>query len=207
MAIRTTDADRRQATASQPLVRLAEARRGHFRLESGHHTDGWLDLDVLFAQPQRLRPYIVELAGRLRRYAPQIVCGPLIGGAFLAAMTAQELGVSFCFAERSASQRAGRYSVSYRIPAGLRPSLRERSVALVDDAISAGSAVRATLEDLDACGATVVVIDALILVGDRAQAFAADRQLALEWLEQVENRLWDPRDCPLCAAGEPLDQR
>jgi orotate phosphoribosyltransferase len=205
MAIRAIDADRRQATASQPLVSLAAARRGHFRLESGHHTDGWLDLDGLFAQPQRLRPFVVQLAGRLRRYAPQIVCGPLIGGAFLAEMTALELGTSFCFAERSASQQAGLYSVGYRIPAGLRSSLRNASVALVDDAVSAGSAVRATLQDLEACGATVVVIGALILVGHRAQAFAADRQL-LEWLEQVENPLWDPRDCPLCAVGEPLSE-
>jgi orotate phosphoribosyltransferase len=127
----------------------------------------------------------------------------LTGGAFLAQMIAGELDAGFSFAERRTN--ADR-SVAYSITPALRTAMRGKRVALVDDAISAGSAVRATLADLEACGATVVVVGALILVGGRAQGFAADRGLPLEWLERVQNPLWDPSDCPLCAAGEPLNQ-
>lgn len=193
----------RRAQPSHPLLPLAQARRGHFRLESGHHTDSWLDLDLLFAQPRRLKPFVVELAARLSRYAPQIVCGPLTGGAFLAQMIASELEAGLSFAERRV--KADR-SVMYSIAPAFRSATRDQRVALVDDAISAGSAVRATLADLEACGATVVVIGALILVGDRAPAFAAEKHLPLEWLERVQTPLWDPSDCPRCAAGEPLNQ-
>jgi orotate phosphoribosyltransferase len=35
---------------------LLAARQGHFKLESGHHGDLWLDLDQLLGQPARLQP-------------------------------------------------------------------------------------------------------------------------------------------------------
>jgi orotate phosphoribosyltransferase len=39
------------------LIEALAARRGHFRLESGHHGELWLDLDPLFARPARLAPF------------------------------------------------------------------------------------------------------------------------------------------------------
>ena len=36
------------------FLELLDGRRGHFRLESGHHRDLWLDLDPLFAEPSRI---------------------------------------------------------------------------------------------------------------------------------------------------------
>ena len=67
---------------------LARPRRGHFDLGTGYHGDLWLDLDGLFLFPDRLRPDARRLAGRLGRYQPAAVCGPLAGGAFLALMIA-----------------------------------------------------------------------------------------------------------------------
>ena len=180
------------------------SRSGHFRLESGHHADRWLELDALFTVPRTLAPFVRAIAAKIAPHGAAIVCGPLTGGAFLAQMMAVELGVGFSFAQRRASPD-GR-SVAYAIPPPLREAVRDKRVALVDDAISAGSAVRATLTDLESCGASVVVIGALLLVGDRAQAFASENHLPLEWLEQVGNPLWDPSECPLCASGAPLNQ-
>ena len=36
------------------LIEALPARRGHFRLESGHHGELWLNLDALFARPASL---------------------------------------------------------------------------------------------------------------------------------------------------------
>ena len=74
---------------------LARPRRGHFDLGTGYHGDLWLDLDGLFLFPDRLRPDAQRLAGRLGRYQPGAVCGPLAGGAFLALMIAGMLGAAF----------------------------------------------------------------------------------------------------------------
>jgi len=70
---------------------LVAARRGHFRLESGHHSGLWLDLDGLFAEPKRIAPFVDNLTVALRSYSVSAVCGPLLGGAFLAQLVAHAL--------------------------------------------------------------------------------------------------------------------
>ena len=55
------------------------------------------------------------------------------------------------------TDRTGLYPVDYRIAPALRGTIRGLRVALVDDAISAGSAVRSTLADLESCGAVPVL--------------------------------------------------
>jgi len=77
-------------------------------------------------------------------------------------------------------------------------------VAVVDDAISAGSAVQASLADIESCGAIPVALGALIVIGPRAGALAAERGLALEWLVELPNAMYVPTDCPMCAQGTPL---
>src|SRR5215468_5004613 len=101
------------------LLGLLRARRGHFRLESGHHGDLWLDLDALFRRPARLRPAISSLARRLADHRPELVCGPLSGGAFAAQSIAVELDAEFCYTERTeAPLHDALYSARYRLPAG-----------------------------------------------------------------------------------------
>jgi orotate phosphoribosyltransferase len=186
------------------LLPLFGSRSGHFRLESGHHAELWLDLDHLFARPAALRPFVAELARRVATHRIDLVCGPLNGGAFLAELIALELGVEFVFAERLVSQRTGLFAVDYRIPAALRSALRGKRVAVVDDAISMGSAVRATLADLEVGQANPVVVGALLVLGPAGPEFAAARGLALERLTDLPLRTWLPSECPLCASGCPV---
>ena len=133
-----------------------------------------------------------------------MICGPLTGGAFLAQMIALELGAGFCFAERIVSSRPGLYPVDYRIPLALHGDLRGRRVAVVDDAISAGSAVRRTLIELDGADANPIVIAALIVIGPRGRVLADERAVPLETLRQLPDAVWMPDECPRCAAGEAL---
>ena len=103
------------------FLELVNARRGHFRLESGHHGSLWLDLDALFAEPRALAPFITRLAADLRRHRPEVICGPLLGGAFLAQLMAHSLEAEFCFTERQVPARAdGLYRTRYRLPPAYR---------------------------------------------------------------------------------------
>src|SRR5438067_3907756 len=134
-------------------------RSAHFRFESGHHGDRWLEPDLLLQRPTALRPFAIALAQRLQRGRErfEVVCGPLTGGAFLAQMVAEQCKVAFAFAERFAPPPSDAlYQVRYRIPAALRDGLRGATVAIVNDVTNAGSAVRGIYEDLVACGARPV---------------------------------------------------
>jgi orotate phosphoribosyltransferase len=188
------------------LIQMLAPRKGHFRFESGHHGECWLEIARLYLRPSRLQPFVDELARRIARHDVQAVCGPLIEGAFLAQMIAQQLDVEFYFAEQFfRTPNNDLYPVSYRIPQALRLGVQGKGVAVVDDVINAGSAVGGTLKDLQACGARPAAIGALLLLGTTASTFAAGQGIPLENLASLPNLLWEPSACPLCAQGVPLD--
>lgn len=126
------------------ILKVLPARQGHFLLESGYHTDLWFTLDALFVAPRELAPLITMLARRLAPYGASAVCGPLLGGAFLAQAVAAALGVDFFFTERVATPpAAGLFTAEYRLPVELQRRMGGHRVAIVDDVISGGSSVRA----------------------------------------------------------------
>ncbi len=189
------------------LINLLNARKGHFRLESGHHGELWLDLDSLFLRPGQIGPFAAELARLLSAHDIEAVCGPLAGGAFLAWMIASELDVEFYYSERSAHPRtSGLYPVAYRLPGALRDKAGGKRFAIVDDVVNAGSAVRGTFTDLRACGAEPMAIGALLVLGSPASSFTTGRNMALERIAWLPNALWTPSECPLCASLTPLEQ-
>ena len=181
-------------------------RRGHFLLESGHHSDLWLDLEHLCKQPALIKPPCVELADRLRPLAIEVVCGPLVEGAFIGLLVAAELQIEFCYSERYArASEDGLFPAGYRLPKAVRASVRQRRIAIVNDVINAGSAVRGTFDDLVSCGAVVIAMGTLLTLGSAAREFAISRNVVLESLSAQTNTLWSPAECPLCAAGVPLE--
>ena len=94
------------------VLDLMSLRRGHFRFESGHHGEIWLDLARLFFDPSRLAPFVRELAAKLRGEGVEVVVGPLVGGAFLAHMVAVELGSAYTYAEPWRPPRPERSTLS-----------------------------------------------------------------------------------------------
>ena len=192
------------------LLDALPARRGHFRLESGLHTDCWLTLDALFVDPMRAAPLVDALCEQLRGHAPSAVCGPLLGGAFLAQAIAQRLGVRFYYAEPRAvsddEARSDLFRARYALPAAQARVVAGERVAVVDDAVSAGSSVRATADALANAGASVVVVGTLLLLGDVGARHFAARSIPIEAVDRRPLALWQPAECPLCDRGTPLDQ-
>ena len=187
------------------VAQLVPRREGHFVFESGHHGQVWLDLELLFLRPERVQPLAEALADRLRAYQPSAVCGPLVEGAFVGLMVASSLRLPFSYSEPVRDQRAtGLFPVAYPIPTSLQPKLRGQRVAIVNDIINAGSAVRGTLASLKECGAQPVAIGALAVYGGAATELAAAHGVVLETLASLPSRIWEPGACPLCADGVPL---
>jgi orotate phosphoribosyltransferase len=188
------------------VERLLPARRGHFRLESGHHGDLWLDLELLFLRPARIQPLAEALARSLASDAVEAVCGPLVEGAFVATMVARALEVPFAYTTPLPPEPSrGLFPVDYALPAALPARLAGRRVAIVNDVVNAGSAVRGTLGALHRCGARPVAEATLASLGDKAARLAAEAGIPLRSLATLPNEIWTPAECPLCARALPLD--
>jgi orotate phosphoribosyltransferase len=193
------------ARAADDVLRSLPGREGHFRLESGHHGDRWLDLESLCFDVAAVRALARRLSSRLAAYEIDAVCGPLVEGAFVALLVAEQLAQPFTYATpRPPSPSDALFPVKYVIPPGLRDKLRGRRVAVVNDVIGAGSAVRGTLEGLRGCGARPAVIGSLAVAGDSAARLAAENHVPLEALAEMPASIWAPAACPMCAEGVPL---
>ena len=184
---------------------LARARRGHFQLESGLHSGLWFDLDGAFVDQAALDPFVTKLAQSLRRHDVEAVCGPLTGGAFLAQLVSRLLGSDFYFTTPAPGNGSGPLPARYQLPHGTGHRLLGKRVALVDDVMSAGSSLRATLTEVETHGAIPVVVGALYVLGTIGATFFSERGLRVETTGRAAFDSWRPPECPLCAAGVPLE--
>jgi orotate phosphoribosyltransferase len=180
------------------LVQLARARSGHFDLGTGYHGDLWLDLDALLLRPALLRPHVRWLAERLREHSVDAVCGPLEGGAFLAYAVADQLGAAFLAGYRSPGEATG-----YHLPA-VHGGIGGWRVGVVDDAVNAGTAVAACLEEVRGRGAVPVAVAALISLGGASAMVPARMGVPFYPASTIPSRAWPAARCPLCADGTPF---
>jgi orotate phosphoribosyltransferase len=194
-------------TTSPSILDLVSAREGHFQLESGYHSGLWLDLDSLFIDPSSISGLVRNLARGISTYQPSVVCGPLVGGAFLAQLVAKELGIEFAYTQKApSSEQAGLFHVRYELPPAYRSRMRRKKVALVDDVMSAGSSLRATHSILQEFGAIPVVVGSLMVLGSKGESFFREHGIPVEAGERREYQIWEPAHCPHCAAGIALEQ-
>ena len=168
-------------------------RSGHFVYESGDHGDVWLDLDLLFFEPVRLRKPVEALAMKIRRYKPEVVVAPLIGGALVGQLMAQVLDIAFVYAERVG--RIG--SFRYALPPAARGLVSGKRVTIVDDVINAGSATLATLDEVRSCLGIPVAASALMIRAAARADVSAKAGVPVENLIDLDWNIWKPDLCPM----------
>ena len=185
-------------------------RRGHFRAEIGLPRRALAgSRPALCLGPTRVRPYVEALADKLRQQKVEAVCGPLVGGAYLAQAVAARLDVELYYTERFAPEHPGDslYPVEYRLPGGVAGRVRGKAVAMVDDA---KCGVRDTRRRWRRCRPTGHERSPWARYwcwAKRPGAIVTSRALRSNPWPRIPYELWRPADCPLCAAGEPLEDR
>jgi orotate phosphoribosyltransferase len=184
------------------VIGLAYPRQGHFDLGTGYHGDVWLDLDALFLRPALLRPHIRWLADRLQQHQVDAVCGPMDGGAFMAQAIADRLGTAFLAAHRAPATRPGE-ATAYRLPCA-RGGIGGRRVAIADDAVNAGTAVRACSDQLRGRGAVPVAVVALLALGAASATVAEAMSVPFYAADTIHSQAWPADKCPLCTSSIPL---
>ena len=201
----------RAATAArtEALFRSSGALRdGHFQLKSGRHSEAYLEKFAVLSDPAATSELCGFWAGRHRdsdgRPTVDLVAGPTTGGVILAFETGRQLGTRAFFAEEvhAGGHPRREFRRGFRINPGER-------VLLVDDILTTGGSLMATIPAVEAAGGEIVECAVLV---DRSGGMsslaspASGRRYPLSALWILDLPTYDPgpANCPQCAAGAPI---
>ena len=167
---------------------------GHFLLTSGLHSDKYVEKFRLLERPELVTKVCSEIVRRFEREGIDAVLGLAVGGIVLAFETARQLGCRYLFAETENGQRVLRRG--FTIQQGER-------VLLVEDVVTTGGSVKATLGLALSSGAEVV---GAAIVVDRGEN-PLQLPVRTEFLLRLPLQTFQPESCPLCQQGVPLERR
>jgi orotate phosphoribosyltransferase len=170
---------------------------GHFLLSSGKHSDRYVEKFNLLRRPRETEAVCRGFTEHFRDANIEVVAGPTTGGILLAFEVARQLGVEAAYAERASD---GSLQREFRRGTTFAPGAR---VLLVDDILTTGGSIRETVAALERQNVEIVGIGVLV---DRSSGQVTFGSYPLLPLLQVNVAAWDAADCPLCAAGKPLQK-
>jgi orotate phosphoribosyltransferase len=170
---------------------------GHFKLTSGKHSPAYVEKMQVLQYPGHCEALCRALAGRFAGDKVDVVIGPAVGGILLAYETARHLGTRGIFLERVDGKLTLRRGFT------VKPGER---CLLVEDVVTTGRSVFELIEALkeQAPGAELVGAGLLVDRSGGKVNFGLPRQ---EALMKLDLPVFEPADCPLCAAGKGLTQR
>ncbi len=184
------------SSAEARLADLDVLRRGHFRLSSGKHSDAYLQCALALQDPSTALHLGRELAARLPDRDVDVVASPALGGVVAGFVVAAALGCRFAFTERG-PDRQMMLRRGQSIGAGER-------VLVVEDVITTGGSAMEVVALCESAGATVAGVASLV---DRSAGLRPHERppISPTSLLVVEAQTWPAEQCPVCAAGTPLD--
>ena len=167
-------------------------RRGHFLRLSGRHTDWCVQCARLFENTETARKIGEELAALSRAWGAEIVLSAAVGGLLPGYEAARALELDMIYCEKRDGALILRRG--FELPRGTR-------VLIVEDEVFTGQSVREMSEIVRALGSEVAGIACLVDKSGGSLHFAAPFA-ALHTLKASHYR---PEACPMCAAGELLE--
>ena len=195
--------------AAETLAILTEAHalleNDHFVYVSGDHGSGWIDKDAIYPHTERLERLCRNMAGAVRGWGAEVVCGPATGGLIVAEWTAHELGALSVFAEHDPAPVGAALRGRFVLRRGYDQVVSGRRVLVVDDIVNTGLSLRQTAAAVRGAGGEVVGAACLVSRGNvDAAGLGAGRFVYL-----LEYRIpaWPASACELCRGGVPINTR
>ncbi len=169
----------------------------HVVYTSGKHGSAYVNKDAVYPHTTRVAALGAMLAEAARDWAPEVVCGPALGGIVLSQWTAHALGVPSVFAEKAPDDPE-----AMLLGRGYDDLVRGRRVLVVEDILNTGVSVRRAVAAVRAAGGEVVGVAALC---NRGGLIARDLDVpVLAALVDLALEAWDEANCPLCRDGVPV---
>lgn len=175
----------------------------HVVLVSGLHSDGYFNGAKLLCYPRLAQLFSNRLAVLLVRFGVQTIAGPLAGGAIWAHDTARwyewppNRVVNSVYAKETESK--GR-----TFDRDQAQFIKDKPVAVVDDVLTTGLTVYATIDAIEQAGGEVRVV---AVICDRFQGEWKYPSIEVVSLLKRNWRNWGEAICPMCQEGKPIETR
>ena len=164
--------------------------RGHFLLTSGLHSDIYFEKFRLLENPAILQTLISNVIEQLKDIDPDYIIGPVTGGIITAYDFARQMGCKSAYLEKR-DNVLGLYRGT--------PINSNHNVIIVDDVLTTGKSVFASIDAVKQIGCNIAGICVLI---DRSSN--VDFGYPLFRAMKVEANTYKPDNCPLCRDGVEL---
>lgn len=164
----------------------------HFRLTSGLHSPDYVQCARLLENPRNAKAIGEALASRIRPLAPQRIVSPALGGVIVGYTVAEALDIPFVFTER----KNGRMTLRRGFRIG-----HDEPVVIVEDVVTTGISTLETAAVIRERGGRVVGFASILNRSGRENPFDAPYVSLLSMTLET----YSEANCPLCAAGVPLD--
>lgn len=162
---------------------------GHFLLSSGLHSPQYLQCALLLEKPWIAEKLCRELAKKIRKIKVDVVIGPALGGILVSYEMGRALKVRSIFAERVEGKLTLRRGFSLK---------KNERVLVVEDVITTGKSTNEVIEILQANGAKLAAVAAIV---DRSGP-EADFDTPPFSLLKINVETSAPENCSLCREGK-----
>lgn len=186
---------------------------GHFLLSSGKHSNLYINKDALYAIPKLFAQVINRFSDILFCFEDDInniecdiITGPAIAGAVLAAPLAIRLNKIFVYPEKMVESKFVGYPAKQvvkenimKFRRGYNKILQDKKVVIAEDIITTGASAQKTIDAIRLCGGECAVV---LAIWNRSKWKPKGIEVISLINELVES--WSSIDCPLCKKGIPL---
>jgi len=176
---------------SKQLKERGVILEGHFKLTSGRHSDKYVNKDTAFCDPYLFKTLFQQFLYCQGGMQYDVVTGPAIAGAVLAAPVGLFLDKVFVYPEKVEGKMVFRR--------GYDKIIKDQKVLILEDIITTGGSVQKTIDSIKECGGIPMGV---IAIWNRSGWKPVDCLCISMVNEQVKS--WEPDECPLCKEGIPL---
>ena len=177
----------------QLLESTGAVRRGHFQLSSGLHSPVYVQCARLLEHPVHTARVADALAQLFNETGVDVVAAPALGGIVLGYELARQLGARSVFVERDPGGKLAlrRFALN-----------KGDRVLVAEDVLTTGDSTSETIAVVRRAGGAVIGVAAVL---DRSGGgVKVDVPLRTLWSEKLDT--YEPKDCPLCKAGKPVEK-
>lgn len=181
----------------------------HFVGTSGKHFNTYIKKDAVYPHTEYISEICRLLAERTKDFDIDVVVGPALGGIILSTWTAHHLTKIFekevlsVYCEKA--QGGGMAAeTDMLLTRGYDELIKGKKVLVVEDLTTTGISAKKVVATVQNAGGEVVAVSVMV---NRSPKTVTNEFFGLPFLPlaelEVEN--YDPKDCPLCKSGVPIN--